>query len=965
MPNLNKNLISISQLCKKGVTFNFKKDKLVVFGPNGSQIMIAKLDQTGLYELVEEESAEINNVSHTQENVASVNSTIVLPIQVLHERLGHLSKANIIKSVKLAEDVKIKESEEELKEMEMKCETCSVGKQARKKFSTDVDKVPMSSQIGERIHTDICGPITPATWSGNQYFVSFVDEATRKSWIYFISTRDQMIDKYKEFNEMLMTQKNVKVKTLRCDGAGEYTSEEFKAYLKEKGTIQEVTPPYTAQWNGIAERLNRTLMNKTRCMLKAKNLDCRFWGEATATANYLRNISPTKRLEVTPEEKYSNKKPTYKHLRIFGAKVHFKDNFPQLKKLEDRSKEGMLVGYTPDGKLYRIWTNGNNLTTTRDVVFYEDQNYAVEEQKNEETNPNFPKFEIGDRVAAEFQKGRKSKLFEGSIHDINHEAQTYYVIFDDGEEVLDMKEDELKKISLAYQAAAEPNATPEPQSWEEMMKSPNKDQWIEAFNKEINSLTSMKTWSQISKPKEKPIIKSKWIFKVKYNPNGTIDRYKARLVAKGYTQTKGIDYEETFAPVVRHETMRYLFAYATQRKLPIIAMDVETAFLNGELEEEVYMEIPAGFANAGAICQLNKALYGLKQSPRAWNQKITTYLKEEGFNQSTADPCLFIKKIEGRIAILSLYVDDCMLIGEEKDIQKIKEILTSQFKMKDLGEVKQIVGIQVERDQESTKIFQTKKIEELITKLSMQDCRGVDTPLPQDHQIVKSEAKPFEDPTKYREAVGALNYLAVCTRPDISYAVSQISKKMQSPNEEDWMLVKRILRYLQKTKNAKLVYHSEPKELIGYSDASYAPNSEDRKSISGYLFQMNGAAISWKSKKQPIVSLSSMEAEYIAITAAIKEAKWLAKLEEELMLKSKKMIIFEDNQSTIKTAKNEIHTDRSKHIDVRYHFVREQIQVGAIEIRYCPTGEMTADLMTKALGATKHAKFSESLGLVI
>jgi predicted methyltransferase len=181
--------------------------------------------------------------------------------------------------------VKIKESEEELKEIEMKCETCSAGKQARKKFSTDADKIPMPSQIGERIHTDICGPITPATWSGNQYFVSFIDEATRKSWIYFISSRDQMIEKYKEFNEMLITQKNVKIKTLRCDGAGEYISEEFKAYLKEKGTIQEVTPPYTAQWNGIAERMNRTLMDKARCMLKAKNLDNRFWGEATATAN--------------------------------------------------------------------------------------------------------------------------------------------------------------------------------------------------------------------------------------------------------------------------------------------------------------------------------------------------------------------------------------------------------------------------------------------------------------------------------------------------------------------------------------------------------------------------------------------------------------------------------------------------------------------------------------------------------
>jgi hypothetical protein len=958
VPNLNKNLISISQLCKKGVTCQFKKEKLLVFGPNGSQIMQATIDENGLYELEQEEV--VVNAVNTEEKVATANATTALPMKTWHERLGHLSTSSLMKSTKLAEDIKIKEGEEE-----MKCETCSAGKQVRKKFSKDADKMPMPSEIGERIHTDICGPITPATWSGNHYFVSFVDEATRKSWIYFISSRDQMIEKYKEFNEMLMTQKNVKIKTLRCDGAGEYVGDQFKAYLRERGTIQEITPPYTAQWNGIAERLNRTLMDKARCMLKAKNLDCRFWGEATATANYLRNISPTKRLDVTPEEKYSNKKPTYSHLRIFGAKVRYRDNLPSLRKLEDRSKEGMLVGYTYDGKLYRIWSNGNHLAISRDVVFFEDQKYELEEKKNEERNPNFPEFEIGDRIAAEFDKGKKMKQYQGTIHDVNHEAQSYHVIFDDGEEILDMKEDEMKKISLAYQSAAEQIAVPEPQTWEEMMKSPDKDKWIEAVNKEINSITSMETWSEVPKPKDKPIIKSKWIFKIKYNSNGTIDRYKARLVAKGFTQTKGIDYEETFAPVVRHETMRYLFAYATERRLPIIAMDVETAFLNGELEEEVYMEIPEGFAKPGAICRLNKALYGLKQSPRAWNQKMTSYLKEENFVQSAADPCLFIKKIEARIAILSLYVDDCMLIGEMKDIQQIKDILTSQFKMKDLGEVKQIVGIQVERSQESTKIFQTKKIEEMLTKFAMQDCRGVDTPLPQDHQATKPLSEPFEDPTKYREAVGALNYLAVCTRPDISYAVSQISKKMQSPTKEDWMMIKRIFRYLQKTKDAKLVYHSKPEELVGYSDASYAPNTEERKSISGYLFQMNGAAISWKSKKQPIVSLSSMEAEYIALTAAIKEAKWLVKLEEELMLKTKKMVIFEDNQSTIKTAKNEIHTERSKHIDVRYHFVREQIQIGAIEVRYCPTGEMTADLMTKALGATKHAKFSKDLGLVI
>jgi ribonuclease HI len=348
-----------------------------------------------------------------------------------------------------------------------------------------------------------------------------------------------------------------------------------------------------------------------------------------------------------------------------------------------------------------------------------------------------------------------------------------------------------------------------------------------------------------------------------------------------------------------------------------------------------------------------------------WNKKITSYLLEEGFIQSQADPCLFLKIFEDRLAIISCYVDDCLLIGTDEDISSLKKTLTSQFKMKDLGEVKSLIGIQIERNKDQTQIFQTSKIEEMLRQANMSDCHGVETPLPMKIETSQADTKLLENPTKYREVVGSLNYLAVCTRPDISYAVSQISKKMQSPTEGDWILAKRILRYLKKTANARLTYKVMSNILTGYSDASYAPNAEDRKSVSGYVFMLNGAAVSWKSKKQPIVALSSMEAEYIALTSAIKEATWLAKIEKDLKIAPKKMLIYEDNQSTIKTAKNDIYTDRSKHIDVRYHYVREQIQKNAVEVQYCPTGDMTADIMTKALGSVKHVKFMESLGLVI
>ena len=941
VPNLKRKLISVSELCKKGVTVQMDKNKLTILDQHGAAIMLGRLNGFGLYELVEE--AIVNNVD---------------TLKIWHERLGHLSKENLIKTSKLVEDMQIGRAEDELN-----CDACAQGKMARKKFSKDAKKIPLPANLGDRIHTDICGQITPDTWSGNKYFVSFIDEATRKSWIYMMSTRDQVLDRYKEFSEMLLTQKNVKIKMLRCDGAGEYISDAFKQYLKEKGTIQEVTPPYTAQWNGIAERYNRTIMDKARCMLKTKAMDNRFWGEAVSTANFLKNRSPTKKLDQTPEEKYSNQKPTFKNFKVFGSRVQFKDNFPQKKKLANRSQEGVFVGYSEETKAFRIWTKGNKIALSRDVTFFEDQIYKLaEDEKVEEANLVFPNFEVGDRVLSQFKVGRRLEDHEGTVHDINNKDQTYHVIFNDGQEVLDMKEEELKGVTFAANVDCH---VIEPQTWEEMLKSPQKEQWMEAIESEIQSLESMNTWSLVENRDRRAAIKSKWIFKVKYNALGAVERFKARLVAKGFTQTKGVDYEETFAPVVRHETLRYLISYATQRNLPMIHMDVETAFLNGELEEELFMEIPQGFKDAGRICKLEKSLYGLKQSPRTWNKKMTTTLQEENFIQSSADPCLFIKKIDDRLAFISCYVDDCLLIGKDQDVRNLKATLTSKFKMKDLGEVKSIIGLQVERKKDQTQIFQTHKILELLKKFDMQDCHGVDAPLPMKIEFNDVEKQPLNDATKYREAVGALNYLSVCTRPDISYAVSHVSKKMQNPTEGDWKLVKRILRFLKKTANARITYQVKPEVLVGYSDASYAPNHDDRKSVSGYVFKLNGAAVSWKSKKQPIVALSSMEAEYIALAAAVRESNWIDKLQTDLQVKGMSTIIFEDNQSTIKTSKNEIHSDRSKHIDVRYHYVREQVQKKAVEIQYCPTEDMIADIMTKALGSIKHAKFMQDLGLVI
>jgi uncharacterized protein YlaN (UPF0358 family) len=272
-----------------------------------------------------------------------------------------------------------------------------------------------------------------------------------------------------------------------------------------------------------------------------------------------------------------------------------------------------------------------------------------------------------------------------------------------------------------------------------------------------------------------------------------------------------------------------------------------------------------------------------------------------------------------------------------------------------------LLGIQIEQREGVVSIHQQKYLKEILRRFHMEDCKGNNTPA----EIKgRNEGKEniLEEKVPYLEAVGALNYLAVCTRPDISFSVQQVARKMHSPTSQDWTKVKRIFQYLNKTKNMKLVYNSK-EGISGYSDASYAPKSTERKSISGYVFMKGGGAISWRSKKQPIISLSSMEAEYIGLTSAIQEALWLRKLNEDFS-NYEKIIINEDNQSTIKLTENPINNDRSKHIDVRFHFIKERLDNKIMTLKYCPTQEMVADTFTKGLGRILFEKFNKKMGLV-
>jgi hypothetical protein len=494
-----------------------------------------------------------------------------------------------------------------------------------------------------------------------------------------------------------------------------------------------------------------------------------------------------------------------------------------------------------------------------------------------------------------------------------------------------------------------------------MLQCQDKELWLTAIKEEMESLHKMNTWQMVPRPADHPVVKNRWIFKIKTNSDGSIDRYKARLVAKGFTQTEGVDYFETFSPVVKFETLRFIISLAAERQWNINQMDVKTAFLHGDLEEEIYMEPPEGFPNKdNHVCRLQKSLYGLKQSPRCWNSKFTEFMKRNNFKQGDSDPCLFIKGVNKHMVIVGLYVDDLVITGSDTQIRSTKELLSKEFDMKDLGSLKYILGIEVNGDKGGYSLHQSKYINEILKRFSMEDCKPLHTPAITPPGIPTEE---FPDTSKYQQAVGSLNYLATCTRPDISFAISQIARKMHQPTEEDWLAVKRVFHYLQATKHYVLKYSNEKLNLLGYSDASYAPEATDRKSVSGFVYLMNGGAICWKSKKQSIISLSSMEAEYIALTAAAKECLWLQKLQTDLNIKSLPTIIREDNQATIKTANNIINNERSKHIDVRYHFIREKVNDETIKLEYCPTTDMVADIFTKPLGRVLLEKHVRNLGL--
>lgn len=915
VPKLNKNLLSVSSITENGGEVKFTQNHVEI-SKNGENIITGIKSDNGLYtvKLVK------NNVQEVYTATDKENKTITW-----HKKLGHIGKKNLMKLVNIADGIKI--SKKDFDVLNEICETCIMAKQVRLPFNNERTKAKRPLEI---IHTDICGPLEPVTWNNKWYFVTMIDDFTNFTMVSLITNKSEATEELKNYILMVEAKWNLKVSKIRCDNGGEYVNKNLKSWCEMKGIILNYTIPHSPQMNGKAERFNRTLLDKSRALIKDSKLEKEMWGEAILTSTYLINRSPTENLSVTPAEMWFSKKPNLGNLQLFGC-VAYAKNLGYLKKLEDRSIKYIFVGYGLNG--YRLWDPiKRKIILSRDVIFGDisTNNFKDTQSKVKEDNKNI----------------YLKKHDNDEIQDFLNDQVENEELVDNAEQLFDGQRPK-RTIKMPNKFSDYVMLT-----YNEVINGTEKEEWNKAIESEKQSLIKNNTWKIVDRKEagNNKILSNRWVFRVKDN-----GYYKARLVVRGYEQKEDIDYLDTYSPVVSSSPLRTILALAAQRKDHIMTFDVKTAFLYGKLNEDVFMECPQGMEIQGKILKLEKALYGLRQAPHRWNECLTSFLKQIGLNQLKTEQCIF--KTDDNV-ILGLHVDDGIIIGNNvKKMENLLQLIADKFEIKVNENANNFVGIEIEKNTDCIKLKQSNYCNLILKKFNMVECKSTATPIAAQVKHVEQETLTSKFP--YREAVGSLLYLSNKTRPDLAFTVNYESRHAENPNDQDVVNIKRTMRYIKGTINKGIVYKCDNSfidKLEAFCDSDFA-GDESRRSTTGYVIMYGGGPISWCSRRQPIVTTSSTEAEYVAAAECVKELLYLKSLIEELTGKTVEVNLHIDNQSAIKLMKNGIMNHRSKHIDVRYQFIAEKVKQNIININYIKTDDNISDLFTKVLGSGKFTKF--------
>ncbi|GKV48080.1 hypothetical protein SLEP1_g54916 [Rubroshorea leprosula] len=763
------------------------------------------------------------------------------------------------------------------------------------------------------------------------------------------------------------------VQKIRSDNGKEFIDGPMKDFSQQQGIFYQTSCVNTPQQNGVVERKYHHLLEVARALRFQANLPLKFWGDCILTTAYLINLTPTPVLsELTPFEKLFNKTPNYHYIKTFGCLCFAHNNSKARNKFDSRASKCVFIGYPFGKRGYKVYDlETHEIFISRDVIFHEEIfPYRSEDVGKAEASstPNVADFfddqdlyptSTINQLATTTVPPLLPNVAEPNIN--NHDqpvnptnqdmSQNHHIEQPPrphrerhppkhvNDYVCDWpKSMNPKQAPLHSANSAAISSVDEPSSFSQAVKD---EKWREAMQKEITALEQNGTWTIETLPLGKRAIDSKWVYKIKYKADGTIERYKARLVAKGFTQIEGLDYHETFAPVAKLVTVRVLLAIASMNRWELHQLEVNNAFLQGDLNEEVYMKIPQGFncKDRGKVCRLRKSLYGLKQASRNWFAKFTKSLKDAGFVQSYANYSLFTFTNNQKFIAVLIYVDDIIITGNDlSGISTLKVYLHTKFSIKDFGPLKYFLGIEVTQTPNGIVLSQRKYALDILTKAGMIGARPSAFPMEQHHHLNSESGEPIPDPSQYHRLVGRLLYLTI-TRPDICYSVGILTQFMQNPKKDHFEAAMRMLRYIKSSPGQGIMLSSINRpQLTAYCDADWAGCPMTRCSTTGYFICLGNSPISWKSKKQVTVSTSSAEAEYRAMATTVSELIWLKSLLHDLQVPHPQpMTLHCDNQAALHIASNPVFHERTKHIEIDCHFVRERIQSKELVATHVPS----------------------------
>ncbi|GEM11218.1 gag-Pol polyprotein [Rhodotorula toruloides] len=840
------------------------------------------------------------------------------------------------------------------------CNVCHVARSSLLPFprSDSIASTPL-----ELVHSDVLSINVPSL-GGRRYVVTFVDDHTRMLWVEPLTRKSDVFEAFVRFKAKVENESGRQIQRFRSDNGGEYMSRTFDDMLAEHGIIRESPPPYSPQSNGVAKRVNRSIVEGIVSLLAQAGAPKTLWAEALQAFVFVKNRSPHAALSGNvPLAVWRNRPARVDMLRTWGCRAwHTVTNGRS--KLDDRAIPLVFVGYDGDTAAYRLFDPVTRKTIrSRDTRFVEDE-FPLLASRTAEPSPSAQAIEPADIVVTAARDDLPLGVPPAPVTPAAPPAVTPRAPARHG---------------LEHDTPVTP-APPRPDfARASAMRDLDVERWRAGEAEEFSSLRDeFKVFHTVERsdvPPDAKILGCRFVYRRKKDEHGRVTGHKVRLVAQGFSQRPGVDFRDTFAPVAKFTSIRVLLALAARQKMLIHQADVDKAYLHGSLDEELYMRIPEGIDSgeySGKVLKLDRALYGLKQAGRVWNHRIDRTLRRLGYRRTVSDACIYSRRAGGVHHYIALYVDDLLFVSPSLgEITRVKAGLKEEYGIKDLGAAKFILGIQIhQRSDGSLFLSQRAYLEDVLLRLDPNGRRTAPTPMVPNQQLVPAPDDHVPTPDfrrRYLQAVGSLMYAMLGTRVDLAHVVGVLGRHAARPDNTHWAAVLRALQYIRGTLDYGLEYTPDSSPLRGfeaYSDSDWGACPTTSRSTMGYVFLLANGAVSWSSKLQPRVTASSTEAEYLGLSHACKETVYLTQLLGELGFPAEgAAVLYGDNQGANALSKDPQFHNRTRHLRLTEHFVREQVQDGSICVEYIPTARMLADAMTKSLPAPLFERHRDAFGV--